>query len=261
VPEDSARFVRTTITDHVGWLEYDRGPVNAFERTMVEQVGDALDEFERDREVRVVVLASALDRYFSAGADLETFRGIGADGMDEWCALVHGIVARLRASSKPLLAAIHGVAVGGGLEMTLHCDVRFAARDARLGQPEININFIPPVGATQALVRLIGRPRALRYLYDGALLGAAEALAIGLVDELVEPDDLRRTVQEYACTLAAKPPEALAAIRRSITVGGDERFEDGLSLERRLAVELAGTANFSEGVEAFLDKRAPRWQH
>lgn len=259
VPENSARFVRTTITDHVGWLEFDRGPVNAFERTMVEQVADALDGFEANREVRVVVLASALDRYFSAGADLTAFRGIGEDGMDEWCALVHGIVARLRGSSKPLLAAIHGIAVGGGLEMTLHCDVRFAAHDARLGQPEININFIPPVGATQALVRLIGRPRALRYLYDGALLDASEALGIGLVDELVEPDHLRAAVHAYACTLAAKPPEALMAIRRSITAGGDERFEDGLSLERRLAVGLAGTANFDEGVRAFLDKRPPRW--
>lgn len=258
VPEN--RFVRTTITDHVGWLEFDREPVNAFERTMIEQVADALDVFEGDRDVRVVVLASALDRYFSAGADLEAFRGIGEDGMDEWCALVHGIVARLRDSSKPLLAAIHGIAVGGGLEMTLHCDVRFAARDARLGQPEININFIPPVGATQALVRLIGRPRALRYLYDGALLDAADALAIGLVDELVEPDDLRGTVHEYARTLADKPPEALAAIRRAITVGGDELFDDGLSLERRLAVDLAGTANFDEGVQAFLEKRPPRWQ-
>lgn len=151
--------------------------------------------------------------------------------MDEWCTLVHGVVARFRGSSKPLLAAIHGVAVGGGLELTLHCDVRFAARDARLGQPEININFIPPVGATQALVRLIGRPAALRYLYDGALLDAEHARRIGLVDEVVEPGDLRSTVQAYALTLAAKPPEALNAIRRSITHGADLSFDDGLRLE------------------------------
>ena len=129
-----------------------------------------------------------------------------------------------------------------------------------MGQPEININFIPPVGATQALVRLIGRPAALRYLYDGALLDAEQALAIGLVDELVEADDLRPTVQGYALTLAAKPPEALAAIRRSITEGGGLTFDDGLNLERSLAVGLAGTANFDEGVDAFLAKRTPNWQ-
>ena len=143
---------------------------------MVRQVADALDVCEADADVRVMVIASALDRHFSAGADLETFRDLGADGMDAWCALVHRIVEQLRSSAKPILAAINGVAVGGGLEMALHCDVRFAARDARFGQPEVNINFIPPVGATQALVRLIGRPRALRYLYDGTLLDVHRAL-------------------------------------------------------------------------------------
>lgn len=255
----SDSFVRTTITDHVGWLEFDRAPVNAFEWKMVEQVTAALDAFDADPEVRVVVFASALDRYFSAGADLETFRGISSEQMDDWCARVHAIVHRMRESGKPMLAAVNGVAVGGGLEMTLHCDVRFATRDARLGQPEVRINFIPPVGATQALVRLLGRPRALRYLYDGELLSADEALAAGLVDELVEPAELRTVVQSYARSLAAKPPEALAAIRRSITLGGGMTMDDGLALERRLAVELAGTANFAEGVQAFLDKRDPDW--
>lgn len=258
--EDTQEFVRRSVADHVGWIEFDRAPVNAFEWTMVRQVSDAFDAFQNDPGVRVVVLASAVERYFSAGADLATFRGIGGGGMDEWCALVHGIVGRMRAMTKPLLAAINGVAVGGGLEMSLHCDVRFAAQDARLGQPEININFIPPVGATQALVRLIGRPAALRYLYDGTLIDAAEALRIGLVDEVVEPGDLRDTVQRYALSLAAKPPEALGAIRRSITHGGGIDFDDGLQLERALAVELAETANFEEGVDAFLEKRPPNWR-
>lgn len=226
---------------------------------MVEQVADALDDVEGNTEVRVVVLASALERYFSAGADLEVFRHIDEARMDEWCGIVHGIVERLRNLSKPVLAAIHGIAVGGGLEMTLHCDVRFAARGARLGQPEVNINFIPPVGATQALVRLIGRPNALRYLYDGTMLDAEQALTIGLVDEVVEPEDLRATVQDYAVTLAGKPPEALAAIRHTITLGGGRAFDEGLALERKLAAGLAGTANFKEGVEAFLEKRPPRW--
>ncbi len=258
--EGSAAYVRTTVNDHVGWIEFDRPPVNAFEWTMVAQVADALDSLEADPDARVLVLASARERYFSAGADLETFRDMDGEGMDRWCELVHGIVGKLRGSTKPILAAVNGVAVGGGLEMALHCDVRFAARDARLGQPEVNINFIPPVGATQALVRLIGRPAALRYLYDGTLLDALRAREIGLVDEIVEPDELRTHVQSYAATLAAKPPEALTAIRHSITLGGGVTFEDGLSLERRLAVSLAGTANFREGVVAFLAKRPPSWQ-
>jgi enoyl-CoA hydratase/carnithine racemase len=259
--DDSSSFeqVRVSATAGVGWLEFDRPPVNAFDQAMVEEVAAGFAELIGRDDVAVVVLASANERYFSAGADLEVFAGIDEAGMDRWCGLVHHVVDVLRGSPKPLLAAIGGVAVGGGLEMTLHCDVRFATRTARLGQPEVNINFIPPVGATQALVRLIGRPRALRYLYEGELLGAEEALAIGLVDELVEEGELRSVVQAYGERLATKPPEALAAIRATITHGGSVDFSEGLALERERAVELAGTANFAEGVRAFLDKREPRW--
>ncbi len=127
--------------------------------------------------------------------------------MRSWATRCHEIVHLLRASSKPLLAALHGTAVGGGLEMTLHCDLRFAASDARFGQPEIRIGFIPPIGTTQALARLIGRPRAIRYLYDGGLVPAAEALDWGLVDELVEPAACGRTSRPMPKSLRpSRPP-------------------------------------------------------
>ena len=205
-------------------------------------------------------MASALDRFFSTGADIGVFKEMAANEMVEWVDRLHILVKTLRHSEKPLLAAIHGTAVGGGLEMTLHCDLRFAASDARLGQPEININFIPPVGATQALARLIGRPEAIRLLYDGAIISATKALEIGLVDTLVAPESLRETVQAYGEKLAEKPPEALAAIRQSITLGGSIDFEGGLALEADLAARLAGTNNFREGIAAFLAKRPPQWE-
>lgn len=165
----------------------------------------------------------------------------------------------LRGSPKPMLAAIHGTAVGGGLETTLHCDLRFAATDARFGQPEIAIGFIPPIATIQALVRLIGRPRALRYLYDGTLIGADQALDWELVSELVEPTKLRAHVQAYAERLAEKSPAALAAIRRTITLGGGMTFEDGLACELDAVTGLGADPDFAEGVDAFLAKRAPRW--
>ncbi|MBT4985101.1 MAG: enoyl-CoA hydratase/isomerase family protein [Ilumatobacter sp.] len=252
--------VTTRVVEHVGWIKFDRSPVNAFDWSMVREVTAAIGTMVEDPDVRVLVLGSANPGYFSAGADLETFRTIDKTGMSEWCELVHGIVHRLRSSPKPTLAAIDGVAVGGGLEMALHCDVRFATHDARLGQPEVNINFIPPVGATQALARLLGRPAALRFLYDGGLINAEQALTIGLVDELVSGEELEATVQRYGESLCAKPPEALAAIRQAITVGGAMAFDDGLAMEAALAIELAGTANFAEGVAAFLAKRSPEWR-
>ena len=219
--DSGLQHVKVTVENQVGWLEFDRAPVNAFEWTMVRQTRDAIDNLETNPDVSVIVLASALDKYFGAGANLETFLGIDETGMSEWCDLVHDIVRKLRSSSKP---------------------------------------FMAPVGATQALVRLVGRPNTLRYLYDGDLLDAQQALQIGLVDELVEPDVLGATVQAYAETLTAKPPEALAAIRRAINHGGGLTFDEGLEVERTLAVSLAGTDNFREGIQAFLEKRAPEWR-
>lgn len=253
-------FVRLSTAAHVGWLDFNRPPVNAFTREMVDEVHDGITAMLADPDVRVLVLASAVPAYLSAGADLKAFKDMTPDGMREWATRCHDIVRLLRGSAKPLLAAINGTAVGGGLEMTLHCDLRFAAADARLGQPEIRIGFIPPIATTQALARLIGRPRAIRYLYEGRMVPAEEALAWGLVDELVPPNELRVHVQAYGETLAQKSPAALAAIRRTITLGGGMDFDDGMALELETAVDLVGTPDFAEGVAAFLEKRAPVWR-
>ncbi len=252
---DSAGSVRLTVQRQVGWVEFNRAPVNAIDWPMLSEIYDALSAALSNAELRVIVLASTGEQYISAGADLEGFRGMSGAKMREWVLLCHRIVKLLRESDKPVLAAINGTAVGGGLEMTLHCDLRFAASNARLGQPEIAIGFIPPVGATQALARLIGRPRAIRYLYDGKMIEAAQALDWGLVDELVPPEQLRARVQAYAEELAAKPAPALAAIRRTITLGGGMNFDDGLAIELEAAAALADTKEFQTGVEAFLAKR------
>lgn len=253
-------FLKVHNEQAVGWIEYNRPPRNAFTFEMNGEVTAAVEAHVADPAVRVIVIGSALDDYFSVGADVQIFDGINREGIIALTTQLHELARTLRRSPKPLLAAIHGTAVGGGLEMTLHCDIRFAAEDARLGQPEVNINFIPPIGTTQSLVRLLGRPRALRYLYEGTLVSAREAQAMGLVDVLFPPRRLREEVQAYAAALAAKPPEALAAIRRTITEGMELPFEEALKLEFDAVVELAGTENFAEGVRAFLEKRKPVWR-
>jgi len=253
-------FIRFGAVGAVGWLEFNRAPVNAFTRAMVDEVHDCIAAALADPKVRVLVLASGVEKYFSAGADLNSFKGMPATAIDDWTDRCHAIVRLLRGSAKPLLAAINGTAVGGGLEMALHCDIRFAAANARLGQPEINIGFIPPIGTTQSLARLIGRPRAIRYLYEGRMIAAQEALDWGMVDELVAPQSLRAHVQAYAETLAAKSPAALAAIRRTVTLGGGMDFEAGLALEKQAVFDVASGPDFQEGVEAFLAKRQPKWR-
>jgi enoyl-CoA hydratase/carnithine racemase len=253
-------FLKTSVEERVAWIEYQRPPLNAIDWKMLGEIPSALDAFLKDPGVRVIVFASALEKYFSTGADLKVLQAMGQEDMRRWVESCHGIVRRLRQAEKPLLAAIDGTAVGGGLEIVLHCDVRFAAASAKLGQPEINISFIPPVGTTLSLPRLLGRPRALRFLYEGTLVSAEEAREMGLVDFVVPPGKLREEVQAYGAALARKPAEALAAIRRCITMGLELRFDDALDLELEEAVRLSGTADFSEGLAAFFEKRPPRWR-
>jgi enoyl-CoA hydratase/carnithine racemase len=253
-------FLKTGIEERVGWIEYRRPPLNAIDWKMLGEIPSALKALLGDPGVRVVAFASALEKYFSTGADLRVLQAMGPEEMRKWVESCHAIVRLLRDSKKPLLAAIHGTAVGGGLEIVLHCDVRFASADARLGQPEINIGFIPPVGTTQSLPRLLGRPRALRFLYEGTLVSAEEARLMGLVDFVVPPDRLRAEVQAYGAALAGKPTEALAAIRSSITKGLEMPYEDALALELEEAVRLADTPDFHEGLSAFFEKRPPKWR-
>jgi enoyl-CoA hydratase len=144
--------------------------------------------------------------------------------------------------------------------MALHCDIRFVASDAKLGQPEIRIGFIPPIATTQALARLIGRPRAIRYLYEGRMITAQEALDWDMVGELVAPEKLRERVQVYALDLAAKSPAALAAIRRTITLGGGMDYDAGMEFEMKAVGEVASGPDFREGVAAFLEKRPAKWR-
>ena len=253
-------FIRVEDLDRVRWIEFNRGPVNAFNRQMVEETRAALKAASLDPAARVIVLASAVDKYFSAGADLNEFQGMKSDGMSEWVDMCHEIANLIRGAAKPVLAAIHGTAVGGGLEMTLHCDLRFAAAGSRFGQPEIQIAFIPPIATTQALVRLIGRPRTLQYLYDGTLVTAQDAMSWGLIDEIIAPEKLREHVQAYAKELASKSATALAAIRKTVTDGGGLTFDEGMALEHRTASQLAATPDFAEGIDAFLNKRPPQWE-
>jgi len=243
----------------VGWFRFNRPPRNAVPAEMLNELRPALEALIADGDIRVIVIASAVDGYFSTGADITTFETATDRQMDDWIETSHRLARTLRASPKPILSAIAGVAVGGGLEMTFHTDLRFAASDARLGQPEVNIGFIPPVGGTQGLVRLVGRAQAFKILYGGDLLDAETALRIGLVDAVFKPEDLEPEVQAYGEMLAAKPANALASIRRCLIDGGERSFDDGLGVEAREAVALAHHANFREGVSAFLGKRKPKW--
>ncbi len=248
------------IASGVGWLRFDRPPVNAFDRQMLDETEAAFDTLLADDRARVIALGSTNPKYFSAGADLETFKSLSSDAIRDWVTVCHRLACKIRSGPKPVVACIRGVAVGGGLEMSLHADRRFSACDARLGQPEVNIAFVPPVAGTQALVRLVGRSAAYKLLYSGELIAAEQALQIGLVDEIHDAEKVETEVQEFGESLAAKAPNALAAIRRCLADGGDAAFAEGLVIEAREANALAEHPNFREGIDAFLERRPPNWK-
>ena len=251
--------IELEVSGAVGWFRFNRAPRNAVDWEMLFELAPAFAALAGRPDVKVIVLASAIEAYFSTGADLAAFKGVSGDRMKDWIGETHRLAKLIRSAGKPVLAAINGVAVGGGLEMTLHADLRFAASNARFGQPEVNIAFIPPVAGTQGLVRLVGRSRAFQILYGGEIMDAADALKFGLVDFVVPPDRLESEVQAYGEMLAGKPANALAAIRRCLVDGGAVSFDEGLEVEKHQAEALADHPNFQEGISAFLAKRNPEW--
>jgi enoyl-CoA hydratase len=248
------------VASGVGWLCFDRPRVNAFDRQMLDETEAAFDELLANDSVRVIALGSTNPKYFSAGADLEAFRIMSVEAIRDWITVCHRLATKIRSGPKPVIACLRGVAVGGGLEMSLHTDRRFCSSDARLGQPEINIAFIPPVAGTQALVRLVGRSAAYKMLYSGELITAEEALEIGLVDEIHDPDNVKAAAQAFGEMLASKPANALASIRCCLAVGGDTTISNGVAIESHEANLLAGHPNFKEGIEAFIARRFPNWK-
>jgi enoyl-CoA hydratase len=212
-----------------------------------------------DDEVRAVIVTGAGDRAFSAGADIREF-------------LEPSVPVRFREQRKridfrremdrcpqPIIAAIRGFALGGGLELALACDIRIAAEDAQLGLTEINLGIIPGGGGTQRLPRVVGRGKALEMILTGARVPAAEALRLGLVERVVPVAELMQTAADLARTIADKAPVALRYAKEAVVAGLELPLADGLRLENDLATLLRTTEDRVEGARAFVEKRKPRW--
>ncbi|HLM90661.1 MAG TPA: enoyl-CoA hydratase/isomerase family protein [Thermoplasmata archaeon] len=237
-------------------LTLDRPPVNVLSRGVLDALMARLDEAELDPEVRVVVLASAAEKAFAAGADIKEMARMGPDE-----ARVHGgrgqaVTRRIERLPLPVIAAVHGVCLGGGCEIALACDFVFASPEAQFGQPEINLGVTPGWGGSQRLPRRIGAARARRWIYTGRSVSAAEAQADGWVDRVVPRTDLLSAALAFADELAAKPPLALAAAKYEILRAVDPTIAEDLDYELGLWARLFGTRDQREGMQAFLEKRA-----
>jgi enoyl-CoA hydratase len=218
-----------------------------------------LEQMKGDSAVRVVVLTGAGDKAFIAGADIGEFAG--RTPVDQFRAMLASpIYAAVDAFPKPIIAAINGYCLGGGCELAMACDIRIAADTAKLGQPEINLGIIPGGGGTQRLPRLVGLGNAFKLLYTGDPIDAAEALRIGLVDEVVPAAELMARVRALAERIASKSPVALELIKWAVRASVRTSLDEGLRHETTLFGLAFSSQDKEEGVRAFLEKRAPLFQ-
>jgi len=247
--------VSVQIEGRVALVTIDHPPANAISRAVVEGLRSAVAVAVADGGIRALVITGAGTRFFAAGADVSEFPSAGGE------VAVGGQQLTLEIERAPLatIAAVNGMAFGGGCEIALACDVRIAARSARLGQPEINLGIIPGWGGTQRLVRVVGQGRAMPLLLSGDPVDAETALAMGLVSQVVDPDNLIHQALALAERLAAKAPLAVAATKRAVLEGMALPIAEALEVERREFAGLFETADAREGVTAFLEKRPPAW--
>lgn len=237
-------------------LTIDRPPVNVLGRDVLDALLARLDEVEADPQCRAVVLASASERAFAAGANI---REMAAMGPAE--AQVHGgrgqaTTRRIERLPLPVVAAVNGACLGGGCEIALACDFIVASEDATFGQPEINLGVMPGWGGTRRLPRRIGAAAARRWILTGRSVSAAEAHRQGLVDQVVPRGELLPTATALAEELATKPPVALAAAKFALLRAIDPGIDDGLAYELDLWARLFGTPDQKAGMQAFLEKRS-----
>ena len=253
--------VRLEKQDSIGHIVLDRPPANSYDKAFMEELDAAIEAARRDDAVKAIVLRSANEKFFSAGADVSVFAKSGLDEQNAFVVCANEAMAKFESTPKVVVAAINGHCLGGGLEMALCCDFRIAGEGSyRIGLPEVSLGLLPGTGGTQRLPRLIGRQKALDFMLRGTTMRPREALAAGIVDEVVPAAELVNKALERANVYATGPTFAIGRIKRAAVQGLGMELDEGLKLERQLLIELFKSEDAKEGVTAFVEKRKPSYK-
>jgi enoyl-CoA hydratase/carnithine racemase len=253
--------VRLEKQDAIGYVVLDRPPANSYDRAFMEELGAAADEAAQDNAVKAIVVRSANERFFSAGADVSVFAKSDMDTQNAFVVCANESIGKFESAPKVVVAAINGHCLGGGLEIALCCDFRIAAEGSyRIGLPEVTLGLLPGTGGTQRLPRLIGRQKALDFMLRGTTMPPQDAFAAGIVDEVVPAGELLDRATERARAYATGPTFAIGRIKLATVQGFGMRLDEGLKRERQLLVELFKSEDAKEGVTAFVEKRKPSYK-
>lgn len=245
----------------VGILTIDKPPANSYDLAYMQDLDAAIDAAANDYGVKVALLRSASEKFFCAGADVKAFQANTTADNLKMIEFGHATLAKIAMLPKVFIAVINGHALGGGLEIALACDLRFAGDgDYRVGVPEVTLGILPGNGGTQRLPRLIGRNKALSLMITGDALRPEEAHELGILDRLFPADKLWDESLAYAQKLAEGPTVAIGHIKRAVHEGMNMPLTEGLALERELVAELFDTEDGEEGIAAFAEKRKPEFK-
>ncbi|UED83961.1 enoyl-CoA hydratase/isomerase family protein [Streptomyces profundus] len=245
--------VHLEVADRVGTLTLDRPPLNALDIALQDRLRALATEIAGRDDIGAVVLRGN-ERAFAAGADVKEMRAMDQAAMIARARDLQDAFTAVARLPQPVVAAVTGYALGGGLELALTADVRFAAEDAKLGQPEILLGLIPGAGGTQRLPRLIGPSRAKDLIFTGRQVSADEALALGLVDRVLPADQVFAEAHAWAARLARGPATALRAAKEAVDGGLDAGVETGLTIERTWFASLFATDDRAEGIRSFVEE-------
>lgn len=260
--EPLAETVRYRPEYPLAWVELNRPQaLNALNQEVFVTLGGILDEIARDDRVRAVILTGTGEKAFAAGADVEELSALTPLGARAFALAAKATQDRLSGLAKVTIAALNGFTLGGGCELAMCCDIRIASEKARLGQPEIHLGIIPGGGGTQRLARLVGAARAKELILTGRIVTAQEALALGLVNRVVKPEELLEEARKLALEIAGKSSPAAALAKRSIDGGSGMGLDEALHYEIECFAQCFATEDHREGIGAFLAKRAAVFRH
>ncbi len=259
--QESPKNLLIDIDDGICTMTLNRPKnLNVFNEETLNEFYDALDSISRDESVKVVVLLSACEKAFTAGADIKKMVSLDSAGGRQFAKLGHRIARKLETMPQPVIIGVHGYVLGGGVEFSCACDIRIAAEGSIFSQPEIDIGVIPGWGGTQRLSRIVGIAKAKEMIYTGKKIDANEARDIGLVNHVVPKEKLKEAVLTMAKTMAKKGKLALFDAKKSINQLYESFIEDGLKYELDRWSELFETHDQKEGMKAFLEGREPEFE-
>lgn len=233
--------------------------MNALNNLMFDELADFFTSGHKAYPGSCIILTGSGDKAFAAGADIKELHGLTSAQAEALSRKGQGIFRHIETFHRPVIAAVNGYALGGGCELAMSCHIRVASEKARFGQPEPSLGIIPGYGGTQRLVQLVGKGKAMELLLTGDMVDASEALRVGLVTQVVAPDQLMERAMQIAAKMAALGPLALSGVIRCVD-GYFTPGVDGFSLEAAVFGEVADSADFVEGTGAFIEKRKPAFQ-